>query len=1578
MSIITSFRLNVRFALLALVCLISLGYTQQANAQKISAFPYICDFQAEGNRPSTSCGVSYTMLTPGWENESTSDDFDWYVNAGGTTSGSTGPNSDHTTGTASGKYMYTEVSGGCYNESAYIYSPYFDLQNTASPEFRFWYHQYGAQIGTLNVDVTTGSTGIWVSLFTTSGVSQNQWSQATIALSSFKIDSVRFRFRYLSGSSFGGDFAIDDVEMLNLVADDASVSSMTSPITPGLAGASSVDVDLFNFGTAQLTSADIDWSVNGVAQTGASFTGLTVATGASSNVNLGNYNFPNGLTKLKFWSSNPNGNVDGNPGNDTLETYFCTPLSGTYTVGTPTADFATISDAVDILRTCGVNGPVTFQVAPGTYNVSNELLINGAVNGASLTNTITFDGTNQGATLIKSSSGPVFRLANIQGVTVQNFTLVNTATTSSIGVRLNNNSRYNNIKGNNITVNNTSSRNYCIGASASATSATSTGNNAFNTLIENNTLNGGYYSIVLAGSTGASYNSANVIKNNDVRGYNFYGLYFRYQDSLVVDGNNILSGTSTSSRGIYAYYTRGSIFNANKALGYYGLYSYSSRGLTGQPSVYSNNMFISDGYQAVYFSQLSDTKIYHNSCYSNGSSYAVYLAGHSNTVNIRNNIFVSDRNYAFYSTTNTAFEALDYNCFFRNSNGNIIRARGSNYADITAWQANTFGYGQNSIEALPTFISATDLHVDGVSVNDLGDNTVNVLTDFDGDVRPAVGAASVDIGADEYTPPSVDAGVTDLLAPLAVIPSGLTPVEVDIKNFGIDTLYNFNVEWTVDGIAQTTFSYIGTPVLPGTSTNVALGSVNFINPNAAVRFWTANPNNSLDQRTSNDTLELNVCKGLSGTYTVGTPTSDFPTANEAITALSSCGVSGPVVMQFAANTYTGPWIIDNIGGSSATNTVTLDGMSSATTSVTHDASNDIIPTILINGADYLTIKNFTVQSSVSNNSAGILLTKNARYNQILDNKIDILYRANSNQSYGIVATGNRTGFASGRTGNNANYTLIKGNEITGPQYGILLEGNNGLNDGNQIIDNTIHNVDDYAIWAYNQEDLTIDNNNIYDVRSTAGDGIYLRYLENFEITNNKVIVPDAAVYLYGLSSKVNTNGLIANNMLSSTRSFGEGLYIYRTDSVKILHNTIRAYYGAYLYFHDNMTFKNNIVATTTGYCMYDNAVGNLDSDYNLYYRGTTGRVGRYNSTIYAALNAWVTATGQDANSIVTNPGFVAPAAQNGLYTTTNAGEDLGTTVLPAVINTDIDGQTRPMGTAPDMGADERITTPSDAAIASVVSPVSCGDSAQVALLINNLGSTLLDTTVVDVTLSGIVTASMTDSIFALANGTSDTIFLNYINTANGGVLNVEAIIRNSADGNAFNDTLITSITLLPTNQIAISATGDSVKCQNSTVTLSANANSMATIQWYDAATAGNLIDTGNVFTTAALTGNTTFYIAQEGCSSPRDSFVVTTVKDTLSIDLGLDTSICALSSINLEVTADSTFASYNWSTGGQVNRIAVDTAGTYSVVVTNQAGCQAVDTINVSMGQDPQISSVITDATCGSTRQRFDQPDTWR
>ncbi len=125
----------------------------------------------------------------------------------------TGPSGDHTSG--SGKYIYTEtLFGGTTPFDAFLETPFIDLSSLNTPEFSFWYHLFGQDIGSLSVEIDNGSG--YVNLTTLTGQQQTSsadaWKEAIVNLSAYANDTVRIRFK-ATKTVFGNraDVAVDDI-----------------------------------------------------------------------------------------------------------------------------------------------------------------------------------------------------------------------------------------------------------------------------------------------------------------------------------------------------------------------------------------------------------------------------------------------------------------------------------------------------------------------------------------------------------------------------------------------------------------------------------------------------------------------------------------------------------------------------------------------------------------------------------------------------------------------------------------------------------------------------------------------------------------------------------------------------------------------------------------------------------------------------------------------------------------------------------------------------------------------------------------------------------------------------------------------------------------------------------------------------------------------------------------------------------------------------------------------------------------------------------------------------------------------
>ena len=1349
-----------------------------------------------------------------------------------------------------------------------------------APNRQFWIKWYSFEMG--NPTVSFSYFAIVLEETTNKIYIVDQYSNSSVFLSA----TVGVQLNGATAVQFGSDNTPNagngssntdndywEFDPVLLVNDNAGVISLDNPPTPLSPGMQSVDVTIENFGLNTLNNVNVDWEVNGVPQGSVPYAGA-LGTNATASVNLGMYNFPSGITNIKAWTSSPNGNTDNDPSNDTLEVSLCTSLSGPYTIGGVSPDFNTLADAVSLLENCGISGPVTFTFAPGTYAGGVEI---GPINGASSVNTITFDGVDTTlVTVTHSGSAPnsVFFLNGADYITITNMTIENTGTNDAWGVRLASSADWNTISNNRFLLSQTTTTDVsAVVASNSATSPFTSGINASHTRVLNNYITGGDDAILFYGTTTIGDNSDNHVIGNTILFAYTYGIYLNDQDSVVINNNTISDIRSTFGDGIYSFDLMNfTIMGNNINVPDYGIYI-ADGNFDGTPvdrGRVINNMVISTSDYGMYFDDFESTDIFHNTSFGKpGIRINDFTA-----LDIRNNIFVGTLNdYAYETDETSAGEVVDFNIYYVTPGNTLFVKDGSStYTDLASWQAGVGTLNGSSLEGDPLFVDpANDLHIIGTLPNDVGDNSVGVAMDIDGDMRPLAPATIVDIGADEFNPPGDDAGVTALVSPVAPFGAGAQNVDVTIFNYGLNALNTVNIEWTLNGVPQTPLGFGGPAIASGNSGNVSLGVANFPPGTSDLVFWTSFPNGATDEDASNDTLSISVCTSLAGAYTIGGPTPDFADLAQAVDQLNECGVSAPVTITFAPGTYTGGVEIGSINGASSVNTITFDGVDTTLVTVTHTGANPN-SVFFLNGADYVTITNMTIENTGTNDAWGVRLANSADWNTISNNRF-LLSQTTTTDVSAVVASNSATSpFTSGI---NASHTRVLNNYITGGDDAILFYGTTtiGDNSDNHVIGNTILFAYTYAIYYNDQDSAVINNNTISDIRSTFGDGIYTFDLMNFTIMGNNINVPDYGIYVSdgNFDGTPIDRGRVINNMVISTSDYG--MYFDDFESTDIFHNTSFGKPGIRINDFTALDIRNNIfVGTLNDYAFEtDETAGGEVVDYNLYYvtPGNTLFV-KDGSSTYGDLASWQAAAGTlNASSLEGDPIFVDPA--NDLHVLGALPNDVGDNSVGVMM--DIDGDARPQApsTTVDIGADEFTPLANDALVTGMITPLAgCGDSTtNLSFTVQNLGTN----TITSLTLSAIVTGDLTVAITGnipvnIAFGETDTIDLANINTFNGGTYNLVVYTSLPGDEDMSNDTMNFTITRLPSSPPT--GTFEPV-CEGDSTYLVGMANG-GNIAWYDSLTGGNLLAVGDTFWTPALSGNTSYFV---GFANAQDSLTTT-------------------------------------------------------------------------------------------------------
>ena len=228
---------------------------------------------------------------------------------------------------------------------------------------------------------------------------------------------------------------------------------------------------------------------------------------------------------------------------------------------------------------------------------------------------------------------------------------------------------------------------------------------------------------------------------------------------------------------------------------------------------------------------------------------------------------------------------------------------------------------------------------------------------------------------------------------------------------------------------------------------------------------------------------------------------------------------------------------------------------------------------------------------------------------------------------------------------------VAGNTISGHTTGAGVSIRGGLVTQNLVFANRDGIVNDLRYGG-----LAIDGNRIYNnlnvgveigggsaVRNNTiysnANGIAIKY--EYQTATDPAIVQNNLVYDHSgwAIQTATSNDVFENNTILQTT--GNGISISGSSATRL---------------------RNNIVSVDEGIGVEiaPNSLAGLNSDFNLFQTGATGKVGRWNGFLQDSISAWQTVSNEDTNSIAGDPLFVdidGPDNVLGYSTAVNDGRD---------------------------------------------------------------------------------------------------------------------------------------------------------------------------------------------------------------------------------------------------------------------------------------------------------------------------------
>jgi hypothetical protein len=1340
-------------------------------------------------------------------------------------------------------------------------------------------------------------------------------------------------------------------------------------------------VVLTNYGTATLTSATINWSINGVAQTPFSWTGSLAQNVNSAPITVGTFNFVSGNYTTWAASASPNGQTDGNSTNDASSATGAPAMGGTYTIGSG-GNFPSFRAAVTALQSSGVCAPTVFQVINGTYT---DTITIPQILGANATNTITFESQSGDSTLaiLQGSGTFVVYLNGADYIRFRKLTIQNVGQGRVMDV--NNGAQFLRVENCKI-----------IGVNTTANSiqyllfyANSTATDESGAEFRNNVMQYGSAAIYWMGLTSSPYETGLVIENNQIIDQAVIGMRIDYLNAPIVRNNRIdmTNNTSTLQYGIQG----NNLFNATRVLNndirtnnYGGYFTFvngtgTQRALIADNFINASNaaggnvygLYVNDGTYADYVHNTVSTY----SGANNFTSYTLYDAAGSYktfTNNIfRNNGMGGSSNYAAYVTIGTG-NVFDYNDYWWPTGTNNI-AYWSNYGNfgVNAWltlRSGSYG-GSNSVNIDPAFVSNTNLHHLNNSLN-VGQNLLTTVpTDIDGQVR----TTPVTIGADEYKPVANDAGVQQVLPGLLCV--GVNTVQGVIQNSGTNTLTSATVNWSVNGVAQSPFAWTGSLNYQGVSSPISLGTISvLVNTPYQIRVWTTLPNNQTDLDTTNDRMTVTLQPSLSGTYTIGSG-GTYPTFTTAVTALQSLGICGPTTFLVLNGTYNESVSIPQINGSSAVNTITFQSASGDSSTVILNGASGA-NALYLNGADYVTIRKITLQTS---NYRCLEVNNGAHFNRIENCRLTGFNTNSTSASFAVIYSSNSLMDTS---------NVIQNNAIRYGSMGIFWSGNStgSYEPGLIFRGNSVTNA--YAVAAnFQYLDAPQIQNNLLNISTTTYSGVsyglYGYYLNNaYQITGNDIRGINRGMQLANHTGQTASRGLIGNNYISvlpTATTTLYGIYASGLNYVDMHYNSVNVVntFGATAYgFYDGANYNfdvrnNNFVIGGSGsanqYAVYINAGTSVTYNYNNYFvpSGSTNLAyhSLFGNFIPSNWNSFRQPSFGGLNSLNVSANYLSNTNLLSCNTQLQAGQAVTTLTI------DKSGFTRP-GTNPTIGAAE-IVVPA-APVASAPTNITCSTAR-----VNWTAGIGVTSYIIDVASDALFT-NLVSGYAALNVGNTTTTTIGTLTSATPYYFRVRA---SASCVTGSNSTPITFTTMNLRDSIRVQSQVP-VCISGTSVSLSSTGFTGVTYQWngpnsYTSNQRNPVITPINFNRAGVYTLTASF----TGCSPVSDTTRLLVNDSIRSVTATGNTPLC--SGENLNLTSNGGYpgtSTYYWSgpngftaaiSNPQVLSIPMQNQGIYTLTITSPMCNSMSDTMMVTVTPTIPVNPTVTTPVCEGTPVYF-------
>lgn len=640
----------------------------------------------------------------------------------------------------------------------------------------------------------------------------------------------------------------------------------------------------------------------------------------------------------------------------------------------------------------------------------------------------------------------------------------------------------------------------------------------------------------------------------------------------------------------------------------------------------------------------------------------------------------------------------------------------------------------------------------------------------------------------KHLPLLYDCGISALVTPndtTSANAAGNNNIIVTLNNYGAQPINAVRIYFKFDNAPTQYYDWSGS-LAAGAQTNVTVSSTQTFTP--GYHEYCAWVDDSVtsggvryrDHEPLNDTMcsrFVGCADPLSGTVSVGAgPSYTYQTLDNCLYVLSQCGVSGPLTVKLAADTY-GPTVWPNIPGTSATNVITFEPQVSGVGSVTFTPngtnSNQIAQIVNLQQANHIRFNRIVFNSNGYSAPSTYLVRLGMASTGCIFDSCTFSETHGSTTMTPAQMTATALLYSGGCDSLRVrNCTFLRGTA------GISLIGPAADNKahGNIIERSSFEHQGTNGVIVRNQVNAIVDSNQFNDVYANSSYIILIQDCDGAtRITRNIVYVTSGASCIGATDFAGAATGyaVVANNFLVSedqgtSNMLTTPLNMITLDYVKVVHNSIKltapsrggiaaATFGGgtlnHSQFYNNIVMCNDTVNFAFNYIPNagnTNYIGN-----NIYYTHSP-TLNKSNGVLCPTFAAWNMQVPGDQNSQNVNPAFLNSTSID-LRSYSQNVKNHGAHI-PEVMN-DVFGTVRD-SVSPCVGAFEFTTLPYDFEISDLLEPVSeyCNvpDHAPLRVVIKNSGMNTYNPGTQNLQL----TYSRTSNVGVMVPGNSGNIFVN--------------------------------------------------------------------------------------------------------------------------------------------------------------------------------------------------------------------------